>query len=77
LSFTNIKYWTVVFEEDKVDEQVEESEEDGKFLMLRIVWFSIFFNCIEEHGQKEEVKESEEDDEGKLLMLRIVWFSIF
>jgi len=29
-------FWTVVFEEDKVDEQVEESEEDGKFLMLRI-----------------------------------------
>ena len=45
--------------------------------MLRIVWFSIFFNYIEEqHGQKKE-EQSEQDDQGKLLMLRIVWFSIF
>ena len=41
-------------------------------LMLRIVWFSIFFNYIEKQGQK-----SGEDDQGKLLMLRIVWFLFF
>jgi len=39
--------------------------------MLRIVWFSIFFNYIEEDDD-----ESNEDKEGKLLMLRIVWFSM-
>ena len=42
------------------------------------MWF-LFFNCIEQHGQKkdEDVQQSEKDDQGKLLMLRIVWFSIF
>ena len=39
--------------------------------MLRIVWFSIFFNYIEEDDD-----ESNEDEEGKLLMLQIVWFSM-
>ena len=66
--------------------QVDKPKDDGKPLMLRIVWFSIFLNYIEKHGQNDKVEqnikekdkdESEEFEEGKLLMLRIVWFSIF
>jgi len=38
--------------------------------MLRIVWFSIFFNYIGEDNHESE------EEEGKLLMLRIVWFSM-
>ena len=60
-------------EEDKVEESQDEEDDQGKFLMLRIVWFSIFFNFIEEHGQKKkeevhkdkvEESEDEEDDQG-------------
>ena len=76
-------------EEDKVEDSEDKQDDQGKLLMLRIVWFSIFFNFIEEHGQKkkeevhkDKVKEPEnkEDDgitQGKFLMLLIVWFSIF